>query len=140
MKVTAGRATGFGGGVLFFCVSTGNFLWLKRSNEGDEPGTWCVPGGGIEDYETVEQGVARECAEEIGYTKPMILQHVYRDVQPNFVYHNHTTKVAQEFTPVLNEEHTEYRWSKEPPQPLHPRLAYSLDQWVKRFKDKNGTN
>ena len=141
MKLFAGRITGFGGGVLFFCPDTKRFLWLKRSENSDEPGTWCVPGGGIEYHETIEQGVARECLEEIGYKEPLNLQHMYRDVQSDFVYHNHLATVDKEFTPVLNDEHTEYLWSQQPPQPIHPRLAYSLEQWVKRFRGGNhGTN
>lgn len=130
--VTAGRETGFGGGVLIYAEDTGNFLWIKRSDEGDEPGTWCVPGGGIEDYETIDQGVHRECEEEIGYDQPMNLLHMHRDVQPSFIFHNHMATVPQQFEPVLNEEHTDYRWSADPPQPLHPRLAFAMEQWRNR--------
>lgn len=130
--VIAGRETGFGGGVLIFAEDTGKFLWIKRSDEGDEPGTWCVPGGGIEDYETIEQGVHRECKEEIGYDQPMRLMHMHRDVQPSFIFHNHMATVPNQFEPSLNEEHTAYQWSTEPPQPLHPRLAFAMDQWRQR--------
>lgn len=131
-KVEAGRETGFGGGVLIFAEDTGKFLWIKRSEYGDEPGTWCIPGGGIEDWETIDQGVHRECKEEIGYDQPMNLIHMYRDVQPSFIFHNHMATVPHQFEPTLNEEHTDYKWLKEPPQPLHPRLAFAMEQWRKR--------
>jgi 8-oxo-dGTP diphosphatase len=34
---------------------------------GTEPGTWTLPGGGVELDESVEQGVVRELVEETGY-------------------------------------------------------------------------
>lgn len=131
-KVTAGRETGFGGGVLIFAADTKRFLWIKRSAYGDFAGHWCCPGGGIEEFETIDQGVHRECQEEIGFFGKMTLEHMHRDVQPNFVFHNHVAVVPHEFEPNLNQEHTDYLWSQEPPTPIHPRLAYSMDQWKER--------
>lgn len=132
MKVTAGRETGFGGGVLIFAKDTGRFLWIQRSEYGDQPGTWCCPGGGIEEYETIDQGVHRECVEEIGYTERMNLQHMHRDVQDNFVFHNHYAIVPTEFVPTLNEEHVDYTWATQAPSPIHPRLALSIQKWRDR--------
>ncbi len=132
-KLIAGRETGFGGGVLIFARATGRFLWIKRSTYGDNPGVWCCPGGGIEDFETIDQGVHRECQEEIGYHEPLQLQHMHRDVQDNgFIFHNHIASIEQEFEPVLNEEHTDYQWSTHAPTPLHPRLALSMRAWSDR--------
>lgn len=131
-EVKAGRETGFGGGVLIFAADTRAFLWVKRSEYGDFAGHWCCPGGGIENYETIDQGVHRECQEEIGFHDRMTLQHMHRDVQPNFVFHNHIAVVPNQFEPKLNDEHTEYQWSMDPPAPLHPRLAYSMEQWRQR--------
>lgn len=136
IELKAGRETGFGGGVLIYAQDTGKVLWIKRSAYGDEPGSWCCPGGGIEDYETIDEGVHRECEEEIGFFDHMNLQHMHRDVQHNFIFHNHIAVVPKEFVPVLNEEHTEYLWSLEPPQPLHPRLAHSMEQWKQRHENK----
>jgi 8-oxo-dGTP pyrophosphatase MutT (NUDIX family) len=130
--VTAGRETGFGGGVLIFAADSKKFLWIKRSATGDFAGHWCCPGGGIEDFETIDQGVHRECQEEIGFFDRMDLQHMHRDVQPNFVFHNHVAVIPSQFVPKLNAEHTEYVWATEAPTPLHPRLAYSLSEWEKR--------
>lgn len=130
-KIEAGRETGFGGGVLIFAADTRKFLWIKRA-DGDESGTWCCPGGGIEDYETIDEGVHRECREEIGFSDRMNLQHMHRDVQPNFVFHNHIAVVPKEFVPVLNEEHSDFVWAVNPPQPLHPRLAISMERWKER--------
>jgi 8-oxo-dGTP pyrophosphatase MutT (NUDIX family) len=136
--IKSGRETGFGGGVLLWCQSTGRFLFIKRSDTGDEPGTWCVPGGGIEDGETIDQGTKRELAEECGYEEPIELLFMHRDVQPNFIFHNHMAIVPEEFEPVLNEEHTDYQWCEadQLPQPMHPRLENAMAEWTtKNSKD-----
>lgn len=132
-KITAGRETGYGAGVLIFAKDIGKFLWIRRSAGSDYPGCWCVPGGGVEDYETIEQGVRREVAEEIGYTGPLPLYHMHRDAQDNgFIFFNHYSAVDKAFEPVLNGEHTEYVWSAQPPSPIHPRLKLCLDAWQER--------
>jgi len=135
MKLKASQATGTGAGVLFCCKDTGNFLWLKRSDEGDFGGYWCCPGGGVEDHETIDQGVRRECREEIGYSEPFDLIHMDRNSppdNPNFVYHNHLAFVPTEFEPKLNEEHTEYQWSSKMPNPIHPGLELAINRYVSR--------
>lgn len=129
-KITAGAETGFGAGVLIFAKDLPGFLWIKRSASCDEPGTWCIPGGGVEDYETIEEAVIRECNEEIGYTDLGKLLHLYRDRNGDFTYHSHLAIVDKHFEPTLNDEHTDYQWSIEPPKPLHPRLALAITKWV----------
>lgn len=131
--IKAGTETGFGAGVLFY-TPEGKFLWLKRSDEGDFGGYWCCPGGGVEDFETIEEGVRRECREEIGYNGDYVLQHMHRNVKPGFIYHNHVAQV-EEFEPVLNDEHTEYVWSAVPPQPVHPELLKAIMAFGERLKE-----
>ncbi len=133
MKLTAERETGFGGGVVFIAKPTGRTLWLKRSDRGDLPGTWCCPGGGIEDNETIEEGVRREVREEAGYDGDYKLHHMHRNVMPGFVYHNHWAEVPEEFEPVLNDEHTDYMWTHEIPEPCHPELRKALKVFSKRM-------
>lgn len=132
-KLRAGTETGFGAGVLFFCISTGRYLWIRRSENGDFPGYWCAPGGGVEDFETIEQGVAREVKEEIGYYKPMTLIHMNRTNKDGFVFCNHLTMVENEFEPVLNDEHTEHTWATTQPEPLHPGLREAISKWSQRY-------
>lgn len=138
MKIKASQATGHGAGVLFCDKDTGEFLWVKRSNEGDFGGYWCCGGGGVEDNETIDQGVKRECREELGYDEPFTLLHMDRNSppdNPNFVYHNHLAFVPK-FTPVLNDEHTEYLWSKEMPTPVHPGLEKAIANYIERNKGR----
>ena len=50
-----------------FIVCEEKILILKRAeDESFLPGTWEVPGGGIEEGETLEEGVIRETKEEAG--------------------------------------------------------------------------
>ena len=135
-KLSAGRETGFGAGVLLFCEPTGRFLFVKRSETGDQPGTWCTGGGGVEDNETIHEAVERENMEELGYDKPLELIHMDRQVSPDgsFIFHNHMAVIDEEFEPVLNDEHTEHKWCEadDLPSPLHPGLELALQNWMKR--------
>ena len=135
MKVKASPQTngGHGAGVLMQAADTGRFLFIKRSPTGDAAGTWCCPGGGVEDNETIDQAVRRECQEEIGYDEPYELIHMHRNTTPNgYCFHNHLAIVPTEFEPTLNEEHTEHQWSNEFPQPMHEGLMQSVDSWLGR--------
>lgn len=47
--------------------ATGNVLVIRRSNtDTRRPGQWDIPGGTVEDGETLEDAVVRECIEEVG--------------------------------------------------------------------------
>jgi len=133
-QMNAGRETGYGAGVLLFSRKTGRFLFVKRGPNGDEPGTWCTGGGGVEPDETIEQAVRRENQEELGFDGEYELIHMDRQASPGFVFHNHMAVIDDEFEPVLNDEHTEYRWCEpdQIPEPLHPGLRLALSNWMKR--------
>jgi len=121
-----------GAGVLFMALDTNRFLFIKRSDTGDNAGCWCCPGGGVDDHETIEEGARREVAEEVGFTGDYRLHQLDRNLRDGYTFHNHIATVPTEFTPVLNHEHTDYVWTKEIPENLHPGLAQSLDAWQGR--------
>jgi 8-oxo-dGTP pyrophosphatase MutT (NUDIX family) len=125
-RLLADRMTGVGAGVLFVANDTGRMLFLLRSPTSESPNTWCCPGGGVDPGESVEQGVRRECQEEIGFSDAYDLMHMHSDEQPGFTYHNHWAVVPSEFEPTLNDEHTDYQWTDSIPQPIHPGLLRSL--------------
>jgi 8-oxo-dGTP pyrophosphatase MutT (NUDIX family) len=52
-------------GVWFYSVDTQRYLYLLR-NDPRHPDTWGLPGGKIEDGETLIQAIVRECTEEMG--------------------------------------------------------------------------
>lgn len=132
-RIKAGRDTGFGAGVLIIAATSGQALFIKRSAYGDFPGHWCCPGGGVEDNETIEQAVRRETMEEIGYNLVADLQHMDRSNKDGFVFCNHVALVPEPFVPVLNKEHTDYKWSDEFPSPMHPGLKEAIEAMVRRI-------
>lgn len=137
-RIIADASTGVGGGVVFVAEDTGRMLFLLRSPNCDEPNTWACPGGGIEDGESVTEGIRRELQEEINFTRKVNLEPMHIDKQDNgFTYHNYYAFVPTEFTPELNDEHTDFRWSKEFPDPMHPGLRRSFDAFIKQAPNSN---
>ena len=108
------------GGVLIYCSSTDKYLLLKRSSHVQEPNTWGIISGKLDDDENVEEAVKRETEEETGFElNNLIPAFVFKS--NNFVFHNFISVVKEEFEPTLNWENTEYGWFKfnEFPKDLH---------------------
>jgi 8-oxo-dGTP pyrophosphatase MutT (NUDIX family) len=111
-------------GVFFFNHNTKRFLYLLRTDS-KNPGNWGIPGGKIELDETLLEGIARECEEEIGFfPKNAKLIPIQKFINNTFTYHTFFCEVDNEFIPKLNEEHCGYAWVGEGqyPKPLHPGL------------------
>lgn len=115
-------------GVFFYSQSTNKFLYLLRTDKQNP--TWSIPGGGIEDGETLADGIKRECIEEMGFFDPnMKLIPIQKFVSGNFTYHTFFCEVEDEFIPDLNHEHVGYAWVKSGlyPKPLHPGLFSTVN-------------
>ena len=123
-RLVAARDTGEGAGILFLADKTKTVLWVLRSDEGDAPNVWAFPGGGVEEGETHEQAALREAQEEIGFRDNVNIHHIDTQVYPDFKYYTFLGVVDQEFTPILNDEHTDYQWlpAGEFPKPIHPGI------------------
>lgn len=91
------------------------------------PDTWGLPGGRIKAGETLIDGIKRECTEELGampdHVKLVPLEK-FTTADNGFCYHTFFCSVANEFTPILNDEHTGWAWinSGTWPKPMHPGL------------------
>lgn len=95
---------------ILFLSQAGRVLLLQRSDEGDMAGTWCIPGGKIEDGETPEQAAVREVLEETGYRAGHAgILHFHR-VKYGVDFTTFLRRVEDEFLPKLNNEHTAYAW------------------------------
>ena len=116
-------------GVFFFSKNTDRFLYLLRTDH-KNPGYWGIPGGKVENDETLLDCISRECMEEIGYI-PSILKliPIQKFVNKSFTYHTFFCAVDDEFIPKLNSEHCGYAWldSKQYPKPLHPGLFNTIN-------------
>ena len=118
-------------GVWFYSINTGRYLYLMR-NDSKHPGSWGLPGGRIEESETIIQAITRECEEELGsmpgYLKLVPLEK-FTTPDNVFAYHTFFCSVSTEFTPVLNHEHCGYAWVGENqyPKPLHPGLFNTVN-------------
>jgi 8-oxo-dGTP diphosphatase len=55
-------------GAVAIAVREGRMLVIRRSRQVVAPLVYCFPGGGIEDGESEEEALVRECREEIGVT------------------------------------------------------------------------
>jgi len=111
-------------GIFFYSHITQRFLYLLRSDNKNNY-TWSIPGGKIEENETLLEGLERECLEEIGFfPENAKLVPIQKFVNNTFTYHTFFCAVEEEFIPSLNDEHCGYAWVGENqyPKPLHPGL------------------
>lgn len=116
-------------GVFFYSKNTNRFLFLLR-NDSKNHFTWGIPGGKIEENETLLEGVERECIEELSYfPKNAKLIPIQKFVNNQFTYHTFYCQVDNEFIPKLNIEHIAYCWidGLHHPNPLHPGLFNTIN-------------
>jgi 8-oxo-dGTP pyrophosphatase MutT (NUDIX family) len=115
-------------GVFFYSTSTNRFLYLLRADNKNP--TWSIPGGKVEQGETLLEGIERECIEEMGfYNQDFKLIPIQKFVNNTFTYHTFFCAVEEEFIPTLNEEHCGYAWVGDHlyPKPLHPGLFSTVN-------------
>lgn len=127
-------------GVWFFAQKTQRYLYLLR-NDIKYPERWGLPGGKVEDNESLLDSINRECTEEMGAMPAYIkLIPIEKFTSPNNTFHYHTffCLLENEFTPLLNHEHSGYAWINKGiiPKPLHPGLwaTLKIDEIYERIK------
>jgi 8-oxo-dGTP pyrophosphatase MutT (NUDIX family) len=115
-------------GLFFYAKNTQRFLFLLRTDK--NANNWGIPGGKIEENETLFEGINRECMEEIGFNIDSCkIIPIQKFVNNSFVYHTFFCSVEDEFIPKLNYEHCGYAWvgKNQYPKPLHPGLFNTVN-------------
>lgn len=105
-------------------------LLLKRSEKGDNKGTWGLPGGKIEPGESAIDAARREAKEECGKLEGQRFDYL----EEKDGLHNWTTfffKINKPFKCKLSNEHTDSAWvdlDKLNNYKLHPKLKQHLNR------------
>lgn len=132
--------TGFWGkqaaGAIIMAKSTGRILLSYRSQGVQEPHTWGVWGGAIDEGESPLDGAYREASEELGGFSIINSISLYVFKSGTFIYSNFLFLVEEEFTPLPSPEHAwesdGYQWVEfgDWPSPLHFGLIALLSDTV----------
>lgn len=109
--------------------------------------SWSIPGGTVEENETLFDGLQRECIEELQYfPQSAKLIPIQKFVNNNFTYNTFFCAIEEEFLPILNDEHLGYAWVENGnyPKPLHPGLFSTINMNMVQEKiialiNKNGS-
>jgi colanic acid biosynthesis protein WcaH len=111
-------------------------LLLKRKNK-PAAGQWWFVGGRINKGESFEQTLRREVKEETGLE---IESFRFINVYSRFLPERHDITIAylckcQDDKIDLNNEHSEYKFFKDPPNDLHPYVLQTLkdSNWKKQL-------
>jgi ADP-ribose pyrophosphatase YjhB (NUDIX family) len=117
-------------GIWFHALDTRRNLFLMRDDR-KYKGHWGLPGGKIEEGESLYDTIDRECREEIGWmpehVKLIPIEKFTADGN-RFSYHTFFCLIEKEFIPELNHEHVGYAWIDNDiiPRPLHPGFWSTL--------------
>lgn len=120
-----------GAGCILLAKNTGRLCLSHRSSVVNEPNTWGMWGGRIdEDDISPKDALLRELLEESGYNGSISLipLYVFRNKHRSFTYYNFLGIIEKEFSPNLNWENQGYKWFKygDWPKPLHPGVKALL--------------
>ncbi len=135
--------TGFwgkqGAGVLPIAMDTGRVLLALRSDEVEQPGTWNVWGGAIDDGEDPYKAALREFREEAGSPGKIVKsKHLHEFRSDTFKYNTFAIYVPKEFKPTLNCESSDAQWFEigKWPTPLH----FGLEEIINKGKLTEGSS
>lgn len=139
-----------GAGCILISKKTKRLCMSHRSPYVNEPNTWGLWGGKIDDSDSSpKNALLRELQEESGYSGniDLVPLYTYRNSDRTFTYYNFLGIIDDEFSPNLDWENQGYRWFEYGnwPNPLHPGVAEllrdpksikTIESYLKRFADK----
>ena len=127
-----------GAGVLVVAKTTGRFLVAMRSPDVNEPNTYGVIGGKVDDENTVEMSseALRELEEETGYSGKIEMKLISVYSVPTFQYNTFLGIVPDEYEPVPHPAHewenSFFKWvtydELKKLKPMHFGLKYTLEK------------
>lgn len=99
-------------GCLPFAITTKRFLLCFRSKYVNEPHTYGLWGGKVDNDDNIISTIKKELYEESGFNSNinLIPIFVYENAEKTFKYHNFIGIIKNEFTPILNWESDDYKW------------------------------
>jgi len=116
---------------------TNHILLVLRSALVNEPGTWGLVGGKVDEDEDVSSAVRRDTKEELGYAGnvKLIPSHVFK--ADAFEFYNFLGVIPEEFTPRLDWENDDFGWFdlQDLPSPLHFGVHSLLANSGEQIKD-----
>lgn len=126
----------FAAGILPICTVTKRILLGFRGLEANEPHTWGLFGGKLDDDEDASQlqeVALRELYEETRYRGEIKLlpAYVYKDTSHKFEYHNYIGLVNEEFKTRLNWENEKTEWfTYQQVLDLKYDLHFGVSKWI----------
>ena len=99
-----------GAGILVISKDTKKILVAHRSEDVNEPNTWGVFGGAVNDTSDIKKSALRELEEETEYNGTIELIPAYIFRSKTFEYHNFIGIVPKEFVADLDWENDDYKW------------------------------
>lgn len=119
-----------GAGIVF--TDGEKILLLKRAEKGDNKGTWCLPGGKVEEGEAFIDAARRESKEECGRVEGKRFEDS-KEVDGNHTWMSFFFQIKKPFNCKLSEEHSDWKWveiNKLDKINLHPKLEENIERYV----------
>lgn len=116
-------------------------LLLKRAETGDNKGTWCLPGGKVEDGETFIDAARREAKEECGQLKGIRFEDS-KEKDGQHIWNTFFFRINKPFKCKLSKEHSDWKWfdiNNIGDVNLHPKLKENIHRYnniTKKYFEK----
>ncbi len=120
------------GGVLIKCAETDRILLLLRNDKGEDPNLWSMVTGGIDEGESILEGLKREVNEEMSIDPNIInykfIEKIYIS-EKNMDFHYFQGFTKSEFLPKLDHENLDFKWCDKDdlPSPLYPGIIDKIN-------------
>jgi 8-oxo-dGTP pyrophosphatase MutT (NUDIX family) len=124
-------------GVLPYSKTTKKFLLNYRSEYVNEPHTWGIWGGKLDDDENIKDTVIREFEEESGFNNniELIDAYIFKNPTGDFKYYNFIGLIENEFEPILDWESEDYKWVTIDELYNQDNLHFGLEKLLKESKN-----